>query len=141
MKQEAARTRINRETQHVARKMQKLLRHERPHWRMDSVTLRGLDVTCHFRLDQSQNLPVNQCQDLSSKPAARGIEIGTHNHTVTATNQYTRTQTHSERNEERSRPHTHLKRDARCGAEDVPIVTPRKTTSTYGIGDRLGGLM
>ena len=59
-------------------------------------------------------------QDLSSKPDAPP---------------------HSEHNEERSRPHTHQWRDARCGAEDEPLVTPRKTTSAYGIGDRLVGLM
>ena len=76
-----------------------------------------------------------------SKPATRVFEIGTHNHTVTATNQYTRTETHLEHNEERNRPHAHQQRDARCGTEDEQIVTPRKTTSTYGIGDRLVGLM
>ena len=108
MKKETARTHINGETQDVARKMNQLLPYERPRGRMESVTLRGLDVTCHFRLDQRENLAVDQCHDLSSKPAARGVEIGTHNHTVTATNQNTRTQTHSERNEGRSRPHTHL---------------------------------
>ena len=52
MKKEAARTRICRETQDVARKMNQLLPHERPRGRMESVTLRGLDVTCHFRLDK-----------------------------------------------------------------------------------------
>ena len=44
MKQEAARTQIFRETQDVARKMNQLLPHERPRGRMESVTLRGLDV-------------------------------------------------------------------------------------------------
>ena len=91
MKKETARTRINRETQDVARKMNKVLRHERPRWRMESVTPRRLDVTCHFRLDQRENLPVDQCHDLSSKPAARGVEIGTHDHTATATSQRTHT--------------------------------------------------
>ena len=44
MKKEAARTHINRETQDVAPKLNKLLRNERPRRRMESVTLRGLDV-------------------------------------------------------------------------------------------------
>ena len=44
MKKETVRTRINKETKHVARKMNQLLRHERPRWRMESVTPRGLDV-------------------------------------------------------------------------------------------------
>ena len=84
MKKEAARTRIYRETQHVARKMHQLLLHESPRRRMESVTPRGLDVTCFFRL-----LAVGRRQDLSSKRAARGVEIGTHDHTVTATSQHT----------------------------------------------------
>ena len=50
MKKEGARTHIFEETQDVARKMNQLLRHEKPHRRMESVTPRGLDVTCHFRL-------------------------------------------------------------------------------------------
>ena len=87
MRKEAARTRINRETQDVARKMNKVLRHERPRRRMESVTPRGLDVTCYFRLDQREILAVDQRQDLSSKPAAPP---------------------HSEHKEERSRPHTDL---------------------------------
>ena len=85
MRKEAAHTRIRRETQDVARKMNKLLRHERPRWRMESVTPRALDLSCYFRLDQRENLPVDQCHDLSSKPAARGVEIGTHDHTHTHT--------------------------------------------------------
>ena len=101
MKKEAARTDINGETQDVARKMNKLLRHERPRWRMELVTPRRLDVTCHFRLDQRENLPVDQCQDLSSKPAARGIETRPRGDCNLST------QTHSEHNEERNRPHTH----------------------------------
>ena len=44
MRKEAARTHIYGETQDVARKMNQLLRHERPRWRMESVTPRGLDV-------------------------------------------------------------------------------------------------
>ena len=78
MKKETARTHINGETQDVARKMNQLLPYERPRGRMESVTLRGLDVTCHFRLDQRENLAVDQRQDLSSKPAARGIETRPH---------------------------------------------------------------
>ena len=113
MKKEAARTHIFGETQDVARKMNKVLRQERPRWRVESVTPRRLDVTCHFRLDQRENLAVDKRQDLSSKPAAPP---------------------HSEHNEERSRPHTDLQRDARCGAEDEPTVTSRKTTLAYGIG-------
>ena len=120
IKKEAARTHIYRETQHVAPKMNKLLRHERPHWRMESVTPRRLDVTCFFRLDQRANLAVDRRQDLSSKPAAPP---------------------HSEHNEERNRPHAYLLRDATCGKEDEQSVSPRKTTSAYGIGDRLVGLM
>ena len=46
MKKEAARTHLFGETQHVATKMNKLLRHERPRRRMESVTPRRLDVTC-----------------------------------------------------------------------------------------------
>ena len=76
---------MRRETQDVARKMNTLLRHERPHRRMESVTPRGLHVTCHFRRDQRENLAVDQSQNLSSKPAARGVEIGTHDHTHTHT--------------------------------------------------------
>ena len=91
MRKEAAHTRIRRETQDVARKMNKLLRHERPRWRMESVTPRALDLSCYFRLDQRENLPEDQCHDLSSKPAARGVEIGTQDHTATATSQPTRT--------------------------------------------------
>ena len=78
MKKEAARTRIYRETQDVARKMYQLLRNERPRRRMESVTLRGLDVNSHFRLDQRERLPVGQSQNLSSKPAARGVETRQH---------------------------------------------------------------
>ena len=89
MKEEAARTRICRETQDVARKMYQLLRQERPRGRMESVTLRGLHVTCHFRLDQSQNLPVNQCHDLCSKPAARGVETRQHGHSNQSTHTHT----------------------------------------------------
>ena len=110
MKKETARTRrIYGETQHVATKMNKLLHHERPRRRMESVTPRGLHVTCHFRLDQRENLTVDQSQEISSKLVARG-EIGTHNHTVTATNQYTRTETHLEHNEERT-AHTRIRRE------------------------------
>ena len=67
MRKEAARTHIFGETQG---KIYKLLRHERPRWRMESVTPRGLDVNCHFRLDKRDNLAVDKRQDLSSKPAA-----------------------------------------------------------------------
>ena len=86
MKQEAARAHIFGETQDVVRKMNQLLRHERPHRRMESVTPRRLDVTCYFWLDQREILAVDRRQDLSSKPAAPP---------------------HSEHNEERNRPHTH----------------------------------
>ena len=78
MKQEAARTHSYGETQDVARKMNQLLPHERPRGRMESVTLRGLDVICHFRLNQRENLAVDQCQEISSKLAARGIETRPH---------------------------------------------------------------
>ena len=78
MKKESARTHINGETQDVARKMNHLFRHERPRRRMESVTPRRLDVICHFRLDQRENLAVDQCQDLMSKPAARGVETRPH---------------------------------------------------------------
>ena len=80
MKQEAARTRINRETQDVARKMNKVLRQERPRRRMESVTPRRLDVNCHFRLDQRENLaakisaqspPPRHTQNTRKKEAAR----------------------------------------------------------------------
>ena len=129
MKKEAARTHINGETQDVARKMNKVLRQERPRWRVESVTPRRLDVTCHFRLDQRENLAVDKRQDLSSKPAARRIETRPHGDCNLSTKM------HTKHDEERSRPHTHQWRDARCRAEDEPIVTPRKTTWAYGVGD------
>ena len=81
MKKETARTRIYGETQHVARKMKTLLHHERPRRRMESVTPRGLDVTCHSQLDETENLAVDKRRDLSSKPAARGVETRPHVYT------------------------------------------------------------
>ena len=85
--------------------MSQLLPHERPRRRMESVTPRGLDVTCCFRLNQREILAVDKRQDLSSKPAAIGVEIGTQDHTATGTTQHTRAHTHNTIKKEAARTH------------------------------------
>ena len=98
MKKEAARTRIYRETQGVARKMQKLLLHESPRRRMESVTPRGLDVTCFFRLEPGcWQTPRSQLK--ARRPRRRNWNPGPHGNC----NQSTHTRTHNTMKKEAAR--------------------------------------